>query len=59
MDQQPVSEKGQRVNILGFAGSQISVTTAQCSYGSTSEVTFPVGMASGATLGLHLRNDWI
>lgn len=59
MDQQPVSEKGQRVNTLGFAGSKVSVTTGQHFYGSTVEVTFQVWMASGATLGLHLYNDWI
>lgn len=42
MDQQPVSEKGQRVNMLGFAGSKVSIITPQRSYGSTMEVTFPV-----------------
>lgn len=47
MDQQPVSEKGQRVNTLGFAGSKPnncnnSVTTAQHFYGRTVEVTFQV-----------------
>ena len=42
MDQQPVSEKGQRVNILGSAGSKVSVTAAQRSYGSTVAVAFPV-----------------
>lgn len=42
MDQQPVSEKGQRVNTLGFAGFKVSVTTGQHFYGSTVEVTFQV-----------------